>query len=201
MDLSYALRNGNITGPVDSIARAEGLILHGYLTLPDAFQEQARGVPATDVFYAGLRGARGSEDYAFFGVIYRGDLYVAAGCRWFTMSEARDHWRSGQRRAAATSPLLDSIEAWFAAKAEAKVEAPATTEEAQPLVNLFCPHCRHGLQVIVGIAMPDKPWTEDEDRKMLAVYDSGRPLAEVSSMLERPIGQTRARLLKYGRST
>ncbi len=48
-------------------------------------------------------------------------------------------------------------------------------------------------------AMTGEPWTEDEDRKLLAAYDSGRALQELAAAHERTMGAVRARLLKYGR--
>jgi hypothetical protein len=50
--------------------------------------------------------------------------------------------------------------------------------------------------------MPQKtgePWTEEEDRKLLAGFDAGRALQELASSHERTMGAVRARLLKYGR--
>ena len=50
--------------------------------------------------------------------------------------------------------------------------------------------------------MPPKtgePWTEEEDRKLLAAFDAGRALQELASAHERTMGAVRARLLKYGR--
>jgi hypothetical protein len=50
--------------------------------------------------------------------------------------------------------------------------------------------------------MPPKtgePWTEEEDRKLLAAFDAGRALQELASQHERTMGAVRARLLKYGR--
>jgi len=50
--------------------------------------------------------------------------------------------------------------------------------------------------------MPPKtgePWTEDEDRKLLAAFDAGRALQELAASHERTMGAVRARLLKYGR--
>ena len=44
-----------------------------------------------------------------------------------------------------------------------------------------------------------EPWTEDEDRKLLAAFDAGRALQELAAAHERTIGAVRARLLKYGR--
>jgi hypothetical protein len=53
-------------------------------------------------------------------------------------------------------------------------------------------------------SMPPKtgePWSEDEDRKLLAGFDSGRALQELAAAHERTMGAVRARLLKYGRIT
>ena len=43
------------------------------------------------------------------------------------------------------------------------------------------------------------PWSEDEDRKLLAAFDAGRALQELAAAHERTMGAVRARLLKYGR--
>jgi hypothetical protein len=50
--------------------------------------------------------------------------------------------------------------------------------------------------------MPSKtgePWTEEEDRKLLAAFDAGRALQELAAAHERTLGAVRARLLMYGR--
>ena len=44
-----------------------------------------------------------------------------------------------------------------------------------------------------------EPWTEEEDRKLLAAFDAGRALQELAAAHERTMGAVRARLLKYGR--
>ena len=44
-----------------------------------------------------------------------------------------------------------------------------------------------------------EPWTEEEDRKLLAAFDAGRALQELAAAHERTVGAVRARLLKYGR--
>ena len=44
-----------------------------------------------------------------------------------------------------------------------------------------------------------EPWSEDEDRKLLAGFDAGRALQELAAAHERTMGAVRARLLKYGR--
>jgi hypothetical protein len=44
-----------------------------------------------------------------------------------------------------------------------------------------------------------QPWSEEEDRKLLAAFDAGRALQELASAHERTMGAVRARLLKYGR--
>lgn len=44
-----------------------------------------------------------------------------------------------------------------------------------------------------------EPWTEEEDRRLLAAFDSGRALQELAAAHERTMGAVRARLLKYGR--
>jgi hypothetical protein len=48
-------------------------------------------------------------------------------------------------------------------------------------------------------AKTGQPWSEDEDRKLLASFDAGRGLAELASAHERTQTGIRARLVKYGR--
>src|SRR5918912_3495354 len=44
-----------------------------------------------------------------------------------------------------------------------------------------------------------EPWSEEEDRRLLAAFDAGRALQELAAAHERTMGAVRARLLKYGR--
>lgn len=44
-----------------------------------------------------------------------------------------------------------------------------------------------------------QPWSEDEDRKLLAAFDAGRGLPELAAAHERTQTGIRARLVKYGR--
>jgi hypothetical protein len=48
-------------------------------------------------------------------------------------------------------------------------------------------------------ARTGEPWTEEDDRKLLAGFDAGRALAELAHAHERTQGSVRARLIKYGR--
>jgi hypothetical protein len=48
-------------------------------------------------------------------------------------------------------------------------------------------------------AKTGQPWTEDEDRKLLAAFDAGRGLQDLGAAHERTISGVRARLIKYGR--
>jgi len=48
-------------------------------------------------------------------------------------------------------------------------------------------------------AKTGEPWSEDEDRKLLASFDARRALQELAAAHERTMGAVRARLLKYGR--
>ena len=48
-------------------------------------------------------------------------------------------------------------------------------------------------------AKTGEPWSEDEDRRLLAAFDAGRALQELAAAHERTMGAVRARLLKYGR--
>src|SRR5678809_128961 len=44
-------------------------------------------------------------------------------------------------------------------------------------------------------AKTGEPWSEDEDRKLLASFDAGRALQELAAAHERTMGAVRARLL------
>ncbi|HEX5091718.1 MAG TPA: hypothetical protein VFV84_03410 [Burkholderiales bacterium] len=48
-------------------------------------------------------------------------------------------------------------------------------------------------------AKTGEPWTEDEDRKLLAAFDAGHALGELAAAHERTQTGIRARLVKYGR--
>ena len=44
-----------------------------------------------------------------------------------------------------------------------------------------------------------KPWTEEEDRKLLSAFDMGRSVSELAESHQRNVSGIRARLVKYGR--
>lgn len=48
-------------------------------------------------------------------------------------------------------------------------------------------------------AKTGEPWSEDEDRKLLAAFDAGKALQDLAAAHERTMGGVRARLIKYGR--
>lgn len=48
-------------------------------------------------------------------------------------------------------------------------------------------------------AKTGEPWTEDEDRKLLASFDAGHALQELAAAHQRTQTGVRARLVKYGR--
>ena len=48
-------------------------------------------------------------------------------------------------------------------------------------------------------AKTGEPWTEDEDRKLLASFDAGNALGELAAAHQRTQTGIRARLVKYGR--
>jgi len=48
-------------------------------------------------------------------------------------------------------------------------------------------------------AKTGQPWSEDEDRRLLAGFDAGRGLPELAAAHERTQTGVRARLVKYGR--
>ena len=48
-------------------------------------------------------------------------------------------------------------------------------------------------------AKTGEPWTEDEDRKLLASFDAGHALGDLAVAHQRTQTGIRARLVKYGR--
>ena len=46
-----------------------------------------------------------------------------------------------------------------------------------------------------------EPWSEDEDRRLLAGFDAGRGLPDLATAHQRTQTGIRARLVKYGRLT
>jgi len=48
-------------------------------------------------------------------------------------------------------------------------------------------------------AKTGEPWTEDEDRKLLAAFDAGHALGDLAVAHQRTQTGVRARLVKYGR--
>jgi len=48
-------------------------------------------------------------------------------------------------------------------------------------------------------AKTGEPWTEEEDRKLLASFDAGHALGELAAAHQRTQTGIRARLVKYGR--
>jgi len=79
---------------------------------------------------ANMTGAKGivrvgpSQDgYEFFGVVRDGDVWIKAGCRWFTAADARDHWtktRGGTPLGAERLAFVDFIEATMLAREAAE---------------------------------------------------------------------------------
>ena len=44
-----------------------------------------------------------------------------------------------------------------------------------------------------------KPWSDEEDRQLLAAFDGGQPLAEIAQTHGRTRGGIQARLIRHGR--
>ena len=44
-----------------------------------------------------------------------------------------------------------------------------------------------------------KPWTEEEDQRLLATFDAGTPVAELARTHERTTGSINSRLIRLGR--
>jgi hypothetical protein len=50
-----------------------------------------------------------------------------------------------------------------------------------------------------GFGNAGKPWSDEEDQRLLAEFDNGRPLAELASLHGRTHGGIQARLERHGR--
>lgn len=112
--LVTANKNGNIVGDLTLIAGIEHL--RDGVSLPDKLYSYYNNGPdgqnhtpweTNRLFYAGTR-----EDgpYTFFGYLQKDNtITVMAGCRTFTIGEARAHWRDHSDEC---DELLDKIQAW-----------------------------------------------------------------------------------------
>ena len=103
--LDGAILNGAILNGA-SLYRAslDGAILDGAI-LNGASLNGAKGV---------IDGGSRADGYRFVGWIKGGVLMIRAGCRDFTIAEAREHWtrtRGGTPLGAETTAILDHIEA------------------------------------------------------------------------------------------
>ena len=73
-------------------------------------------------------GGQRSDGYRFVGSIKDGLLMISAGCRYFAIADAREHWkhREGTPLGAETTCILDHIEKVAAIRGL----LPATKQEA-----------------------------------------------------------------------
>src|SRR3989442_4077207 len=109
---------------------------------------------------------------------------------------------------------VDSAQAWAVVRRlengvdhESGEVFPAQSAYQRPLVVRALYEAASALERIERFErckaqLPQKtgePWSEDEDRKLLAAFDAGRALQELAAAHERTMGAGRARLLKYGR--
>ncbi len=44
-----------------------------------------------------------------------------------------------------------------------------------------------------------KPWSEEEDKRLLEAYDADTPIKEISELHGRTVGAIKSRLVKHGR--
>lgn len=88
--------------PKGKRANLEGANLRGAnLKFANLYGADLRGanLEGINMGYANLEGAKGtikvgtsSDGYDFFGVKHSNGVFVKAGCRWFTVGEAKEHW-------------------------------------------------------------------------------------------------------------
>jgi Pentapeptide repeats (8 copies) len=103
-DLSGAnLSGANLSGANLSYAYLSGANLFGaYLSGANLFG--AKGI---------VRVGPSQDGYEFFGVVRDGVVWIKAGCRWFSASDARGHWektRKGTALGVERLVLVDAIE-------------------------------------------------------------------------------------------
>ena len=106
-DLSWAdLREANLRG-----ADLRGADLRG-ADLREANLSGAKGI---------IRVGPSADGYEFFGVVRDGAVWIKAGCRWFTATDARDHWnktRANTALGAERLAFVDCIESAFRARGD-----------------------------------------------------------------------------------
>ena len=114
-DLSYAnlretnLRYANLSEANLHVADLHGAFLSGanlrYANLHNADLSRAHGI---------LRVGPSADGYEFFGVVRDDRVWIKAGCRWFTVADARSHWnktRGGTSLGAERIRFVNFIEA------------------------------------------------------------------------------------------
>ena len=105
------LTDADLTGAVLTGAVLHGAVLHGAVL---------RGADLTGADLTGatvkglLRRATRADGYEFTLWDCQGGFFISAGCRWFTMAEARQHWtatRAGTPLGYESLDILDFFDA------------------------------------------------------------------------------------------
>ena len=83
------IKHINPDGSVYDVSLGYGVSLGDYVRLGNGVRlGDDVSVEANTLICAG----RDHRGYEFLGVPHKGALMIAAGCRWFTLSEALEHW-------------------------------------------------------------------------------------------------------------
>lgn len=123
--VQWLLQEGYVRGNIDHLLACEA-VEQG--EIPEAMRNTSRTLDAANLFYAGKR----ADGYDFFGLRDGSEIHVLAGCRDFTIAEARDHWSAepyrlgtnSYQRARWTWEAIDRIEAHFTTKVAAPAPEP-----------------------------------------------------------------------------
>jgi len=83
--------------------------------------------------------------------------------------------------------------------AESAYQRPDVVRALYEAAHALERHERYDRRKAEMPAKTGEPWSEDEDRKLLAAFDSGQSLQELAVAHQRTLAGVRARLLKYGR--
>ena len=103
-------------------AKADADLSRAYLSRADLSRADLTGANLAGAYLTGanltganlIDGGQRSDEYRFVGQVKDGALWIAAGCRYFPVADARAHWtetRGGTKLGAETMAILDHIEA------------------------------------------------------------------------------------------
>ena len=133
---SANLAGANLAGADLAGANLAGAYLAGaYLARANLADAYLAGADLAGAYLAGadlartnlIDGGQRSDGYRFVGSVKDGELMISAGCRYFTLAEAREHWartRGGTPLGDETMAILTHIESVAAIRGLWPVKTP-----------------------------------------------------------------------------